>query len=73
MALVGLTEDGTPAKTVLAFVIQAVTGKYKDVSLTPVNKLNTALLRDWFDCVSDGINDLFLIVAISVDNHVCNW
>ena len=54
-------------------MIQSVAGKYKDVvCLIPVNKLNTALLRHWFDCVLDGINDLpvSLFVTISVDNHV---
>ena len=72
-SFVGLTEDGRPAKPVLAFMIQSVAGKYKDVvCLMPVNKLNTPLLCHWFDCVMDDINDLFLVVAISVDNHVCN-
>ena len=69
-SFVGLI-DGRPAKTVHAFIIQSVAGKYKDVvCLIPVNKLNTPLFRHWFDCVLDGINDLFLVVAISVDNHV---
>ena len=38
----GLTEDGVPAKTVLAFMLQSICGKYRDaVCLIPVNKLNT--------------------------------
>ena len=69
-SFVGLV-DGRPAKTVHAFIIQSVAGKYKGVvCLISVNKLNTPLLRHWFDCVLDGINDLFLVMAISVDNHV---
>ena len=71
-SFVGLI-DGRPAKTVHAFIIQSVAGKYKDVvCLLPVNKLNTPHLRHWLDCVLDGINDLFLVVVISVDNHACN-
>ena len=70
-SFVGMKEDGRPAKTVLAFMIPSVAGKYKDVvCLIPVSKLNIALLRHWFDCALDSINDLFLVVAISVDNYV---
>ena len=61
---VSITKDVRPSKTVLAFMIQSVAVKYKDVYLIPVNKLNTALLHHRFDCVCDGSNDLFLIVAI---------
>ena len=32
-----------------------------------VNKLNTTLLHHSFDFVLDGINDSFLVLAISVD------
>ena len=45
-AFVGVTEDGSPAKTVLAFMVQSLHGKYKDVvCLVPVNRLDTVLLR----------------------------
>ena len=72
-AFVGLTEDGLPAKTVLTFMVQSIAGKYKDVvCLVPVNKLDTALLRSWFDKVLNALNDIFFIVVVCTDNHVCN-
>ena len=37
-SFVGLIKDGRPAKTALAFMIQSVAGKYKDVCLILVNK-----------------------------------
>ena len=70
---VGLTEDGVPAKTVLAFMVQSVCSKYKDVvCLIPVNKLDTGLLHAWFDRVMQGLRDIFLVLAVCSDNHVCN-
>ena len=72
-AFIGLTEDGTPAKTVLTFMVQSTCCKYRDVvCLVPVNKLDTALLRLWFDKVMLALNDLLFVVAVSVDNHICN-
>ena len=70
---VGLTEEGKRAKTVLTFMIQSVSHKYKDVvCLLPVNQLDTEFLKKWFDKVMVALNDLFFVVAVSVDNHVCN-
>ena len=72
-SFIGATEEGASAKTVLTFMIQSVKGKYKDVVCRiPIHKLSTALLRKWFDLVMSALNDLFLIVAVSADNHVCN-
>ena len=70
---VGGTENGSPAKTVFAFMVQPLAGKYKDVvCLIPVNKLDPALLRTWLDRVMVACNDMFLVLAISTDNHVCS-
>ena len=72
-AFVGVTETGLPAKTVLTFMIQSTCAKYKDVvCLIPLNKLDTTTLRYWFNQVMLSLHDLFLVIAVSVDNHVCN-
>ena len=79
-AFIGLTEDGLPAKTVLAFMVQSVCCKFKDVVcllpilpvLLPINRLDTALLRKWFHKVMLGLHSLFIVATVSVDNHVCN-
>ena len=44
----GLTEEGRPAKTVLAFMVQSLFDKYKDGSLQPLldhAKVNTKTLN----------------------------
>ena len=72
-AFVGLTEEHQAAKTVLTFMVQSTCGKYKDVvCLIPVNRLDTEILRFWFEKVMLALDDIFLVIAISVDNHVCN-
>ena len=72
-AFIGLTEDGSPAKTVLVFMVQSACAKYKDVvCLVPINRLDSKLLRVWFDKVLVALHDIFFVVAVSVDNHVCN-
>ena len=72
-SFIGVTEDGTPTKTVLAFMIQSLMGNYKNVvCLIPVNKLDTHLLRSWFDHVTNALDDFCFVVAVSTDNHVCN-
>ena len=72
-SFIGLTEDGAQAKTVLGFMVQSLMGKYKDVvCLVPVNKLDTSLLKTYFDRVMLALNKLFLVVAVCTDNHVCN-
>ena len=40
--------------------------------LIPVQKLTTALMKTWFDRVMVALNELFLVVAVSTDNHICN-
>ena len=56
-SFVRLTDDGVPAKTVLAFMVQCICGKYKDVvCLIPVNKLNTDTLSHWFNRVLKAIS-----------------
>ena len=70
---VGLTEDGACARTVLTFMVQSVCQSYKDVvCLVLVEKLDTNILRCWFDKVMKCLNDIFFVVAVSVDNHICN-
>ena len=72
-SFIGLTTAGKPTKTVLAFMVQSVVESFKDiVCLIPINKLDTALLHHWFNVVLSALDTLCSVVAISVDNHVCN-
>ena len=72
-SFVGLTEDGVPAKTVLAFMLQSICGKYRDVvCLIPVNKLNTDTLSHWFNMVLKAISSFYKVLAVCADNHICN-
>lgn len=69
----GLTQNGTRAKTVLAFMVQSMFGKYKDVvCLLPVDRIDTNTLQTWFYKVMEAINEYLFVVAVSTDNHVCN-
>ena len=64
---------GVASKTVLTLMVQSIYGTYKDVvCLIPNNKLETALLGEWFFEVMEGINDCFQVLAVSADKHVCN-
>ena len=72
-SFIGLTENGTPAKTVLIFMVQSIAGKYKVVvCLVPVNKLETSLLHSWFEKVMRSMNNFLHVIAVCTDNHVCN-
>ena len=71
-AFVGVTETGLSEKTVLTFMVQSTCAKYKDVCLIPLNKLGTTTLRYWFNQVMLSLHNFFLIIPVSVDNHVCN-
>ena len=68
-----LAENGMPSKTVLSFMVQSVHGKCKDiVCLIPVHRLDYSILLSWFHKVMVALHDIFLIVAVSADNHLCN-
>ena len=72
-AFIGLTEDGSPAKTVLVFMVQSACAKYKDVVCFSANQqARFKVVRVWFDKVLVALHDIFFVVAVSVDNHVCN-
>ena len=52
---------------------QATFFKYIDiVCLILTAKLDSVELCKWFTKVMETINELFFVVAISVDNHICN-
>ena len=42
------------------------------VCLVPMHKLDLAQLRYWFATVMKSLKDIFFILAVSVDNHICN-
>ena len=72
-SFVRLTEDGVPAKTMLAFMVQSICGKYRNVvCLIPVNKLNTDTLSHWFNRVLKAISAFYKVLAVFADNHICN-
>ena len=71
-SFIGLTK-GVPAKTVLGFMVQSICSKYKDiVCLVPISNLDTSILQKWFLKVMKALHDLFIVIAVSADNHICN-
>lgn len=69
----GLTADGSPAKTVLVFMVQSISSKYRDVvCIIPIQRLTASDLRSYFDRVLVDLKDYFQVCATSVDNHVIN-
>ena len=53
---VGLTEDGACAQTVLTFTYS----------------LFVKAIKTWFDKVMKCFDEIFFVVPVSVDNHICN-
>jgi len=72
-SFIGITENGTPGKTVLGFMIQSIFCSYKDVvCLIPISTLDTSTLYFWFTKVMEALKNLFHVVAVCTDNHICN-
>ena len=70
---VGLTEDSACARTVLTFMVLSVCQSYKDVvCLVPLKTLDTNILHCWFDRMIKCLNKIFLVIAVFVDNRICN-
>ena len=71
--VIGLTKDGKPAKTVLAFMIHSISSKFSDVVfLVAVDTLNTDLLHGYFNQVIQQLHNIVFIQAVSMDNHAVN-
>ncbi len=71
--IIGLTDDGSPAKTVLAIMVQSVSSKYKDiVYLAPIDSLTTEVLQTCLFSVFEQLQKIVCVVAVSVDNHAVN-
>ena len=70
--MLGVTENGTVAKTILSYMVRSIAEKYQDVvALYAVEKLNTEKLYNAFMHVLQQISmcTLYLRHGISVDNH----
>ena len=69
----GVNDDGDKAKTVLAFMIQSLMCKYRDVVLLiPTTILTVDCLRSYFDYAMKVLDELVLILAVSMDNSAVN-
>ena len=72
-SFIGLTQEDAVVKTVLTFMVQSIFSSYKDVvCLVTIAKLDTSQLQFWFNKVMVALDEVFFVVAVSVDNHVCN-
>lgn len=71
---VGLSDDGTIAKTLLVFMVHSIMGKFKDVvKLIPVSRMTTDFLYDCVDNLLCKLGSLGLtILALGADNHPVN-
>lgn len=71
---VGLTEEGTVAKTLVVFMVRSLIGKFKDViKLIPTSKLTAETLYDCTENILRELGDMNLIViALGADNHPVN-
>ena len=68
---VGLTNKGKPAKTCICGAVSD--WKIQRYCLFSASiQIDTVILHYWFDFVLDALDTLFSVVAISVDNHICN-
>ena len=55
------------------FMVQSVSSNYKDMlCLILISKLDTRILQAWLQKVLVALPNLFVIVAVSADNHICN-
>ena len=72
-AFAGLAADGSLAKPSLSFMVQSVCSNYKDMGcLITVSKLDTSILQAWLHKVLVALHNLFVIVTVSADNHLCS-
>ena len=70
---IGMTEDGNVSKTVLAFMVESLTSKYRDVvKLIAVDSLTSQQLRRYFDVLLSRLDQHLFVVAVLVDNHAVN-
>lgn len=70
---IGMTEEGSIAKTVLSFMVESVTSDYRDiVQLIAVDSLTSQHLRRYFDAVISRLDHFVHVIAVIVDNHAVN-
>ena len=63
--IIRLTDDRSPAKTVLAIMVQSVSSKYKDtVYLAPIDSLTTEVLQTYLYSKIEILQMLMIIIII---------
>ena len=62
--MIGLTDDGAIANTVLTFMVQSLRSTYKDVKLVPVESLTTDIVKKNFDSVLEALAAIFVIFTV---------
>ena len=71
--IVGLSENGSVAKTGLNFMVTSLSSHYEDViMLIPMDRLNALLMKDIFFSIMKEIQSFVCVVGISTDNLATN-
>ena len=70
---IGMTEEGKVGKTVLAFMAESITSKYRDVvKLIAVDSLTSEKLHDYFSTILSLLDPYLFVLTVVVDNHAVN-
>lgn len=71
--LIGITDSGAQAKTILAFLVRSLSSKFEDiVLLVPIDKMTAADLENVFLHVLEEMKEHVKIVGVATDNLATN-